>query len=128
MQRKSGALARAQSRAWPGPLFLVTLAAWLFLTSAVVRAHDPGLSALDVSVTNGVVSAQLVAAADVALIVSGTNADARIALGRLAGDSVRVAIDGIPLPAVVDDVSIEGGAARVKVSFAMPESRGNRPR
>ena len=123
MQRKSGA------RPGPGPLFLVTLAAWFFVTSAVVRAHDPGLSALDVSVMNGVISAQLsVAAADVALIVAGTNADARMALGRLAGDGVRVAIDGIPLPAVVDDVSIEGGAGRVQVSFAMPESRGNRPR
>jgi hydrogenase/urease accessory protein HupE len=121
MQRQTG------TRRQPGPVFLVALAACVFLTNRVVRAHDPGLSALDVRVQDGVVSAQLsLAAADVALIVADTKAAARIAVAGIARDGVRLAVDGIRIPAVVDDVMVEKGAARVQISSAMPEAPGKR--
>lgn len=117
MPRQSGA------RRKPGPVFLAALAASVLLTTSVVRAHDPGLSALDVRVQGRVVSAQLsMAAADVALI----GADARIAIAGMARDAVRLAVDGVRIPAVIGDVVLEEGAARVQISSAMPEASGTR--
>jgi len=129
MQWHPRALARAESRARrkPGPVFVAALAACFLLTNRVVRAHDPGLSALDVRVQDGVAAAQLsLAAADVALIVSDTRADARIAVAALARDGVRLAADGVRIPAVVGDVVIEEGAGRVPISFAIPRASGER--
>ena len=104
--------------------FIITTLAWFLLGSSVVRAHDPGLSALDVRVHDDVVSAQLsIAAPDVALMTSSHDIDRRLILSELVRDSVRLALDGVPLPVVVDDVSIEEGAARVRLSFAMAPSR-----
>jgi hydrogenase/urease accessory protein HupE len=115
------------TRRRPGPLFIVLLAAWFLLSSGVVRAHDPGLSALDVRIQNGTVSAQLsLAAADVALIVSDTTVDARSALAAIARNNVFLAVDGQRLPVAVADVALEGGAARVQMSFAMPAAAGTR--
>ena len=117
------------TRRTPGPTLIVTLAAWFVLSSGVVRAHDPGLSALDVRIQKGVVSAQLsLAAADVALIVSDTKSDARLALAGMARNGVRLAVDGAQLPVAVDDVALEQGAARVQMSFAIPGAAGKRLR
>ena len=63
------------------------------------------------------------AAADVALIAPGGEADARPILGDLAREAVHLSVDGAALPARVDEVSFEEGAARVRVSFAIAESR-----
>jgi hydrogenase/urease accessory protein HupE len=115
------------TRRRPGPLFIVLLAAWFLLSSGVVRAHDPGLSALDVRIQNGTISAQLsLAAADVAMIVSDTTADARSALAAIARNNVFLAVDGERLPVAAADVALAGGAARVQMSFAMPDAAGTR--
>ena len=109
--------------------FIITTLACFLLGSSAVRAHDPGLSALDVRVHDDVVSAQLsIAAPDVALMTSSHDIDRRLILSELVRDSIRLALDGVPLPVVVDDVSIEEGAARVQLSFAMAPShtRGRR--
>ena len=109
--------------------FIITTLACFLLGSSVVRAHDPGLSALDVRVHDDVLSAQLsIAAPDVALMTSSHDIDRRLILSELVRDSLRLAVDGVPLPVVVDDVSIEEGAARVQLSFAMAPShtRGRR--
>ena len=56
-----------RARRGPGPLILIMLV----LNAAVALAHDPGLSALDVTVTGTTISATLsVSAADVALLGS----------------------------------------------------------
>jgi hydrogenase/urease accessory protein HupE len=85
------------------------------------------LSALDVRVQGRVISAQLsLSAADVALIVSDTNADARLVVAGMARDGVRLAVDGVRIVAVVGDVMLEEGAARVQISSAMPEAPDRR--
>jgi hydrogenase/urease accessory protein HupE len=105
-----------------GPPLLMTLA-WLFATTGLA-AHDPGLSALEVSVSPGRISASLaIAAPDVAVIDSGS--DPRVTLSQLARDAVRVSVDGARVPLHVDGVSIDGGAATVRLSFATPDARGH---
>ncbi len=58
-----------RTRCGPGPLLPILIAlVWMALTSTVIRAHDPGLSALDIKVSDGAISASLsIAAPDVAL-------------------------------------------------------------
>ena len=79
----------------PGPLLLTLIAlVWMALSSTVVRAHDPGLSALDINVSDGAVSASLsIAAPDVAFVTGGES-DARRKLSELAHDAVRLSVDG----------------------------------
>ena len=123
MERQSGA------RRKPGLVSLVALAACFFLTNRVVRAHDPGLSALDVRVQGRVISAQLsLAAADVALIVPDIAADPRLAVAGIARDRIRLSVNGVRIPAAVDDVRLDEGAARVQLSCAIPETTGRRLR
>ena len=57
-----------------------------------------------------------------ALIAPGGD-DARLKLSELARDAVRLSVDGEAVPPVVDEVSIEDGAARVRLSFAIAQSR-----
>jgi HupE / UreJ protein len=110
-----------RARRVPGPLLLITLA-WLVLSTAVVRAHDPGLSSLDVNVSSGTVSASLsIAASDVALIAP--TGDARPVLRQLARDAVRLAINDELAPWAIHSVAIEDGAARVQMSFALTRWR-----
>lgn len=110
-----------RTRCRPGPLLLITLA-WLSLMGGVLRAHDPGLSALDVTVTDKVISVSLsLAAADVALIVP--SGDVRQKLSELARDAVRLSVDGAALTCVVEEVSLEDGAGRVRLSFRGAYSR-----
>lgn len=117
-----GRLERA--RRAPGPLLLIAVA-WLSLPAAVLRAHDPGLSSLDVHVESGTVTVWLsLAAPDVALAASGGEADVRGTLRELARDAIRLSVDGEPLASVVDEVAIDGGAARVRLSVATAYSRG----
>ena len=71
------------------------------LTATVLRAHDPGLSSLDVSVSGAAISVSLsIAAADLALVAPGREADARRQLSELARDAVRLSVDGEALPSV----------------------------
>jgi hypothetical protein len=106
-----------RTRRVPGPLPLLLLVS--VLIGSTVRAHDPGLSSLDVNVTDGMVSMALsVAAADVAVIAS--TGDARLALRELAGDAIRLSADDEALRSTVRDVSMQAAEARVKLSFALP--------
>lgn len=103
----------------------ITALACFVIGSSVVRAHDPGLSALDIRIHDAAVSAQVsIAAPDVALMMSSEDVGGRrLILSALVRDFVRLTVDGVPLPGVVDDASIEEGAARVQLSFAMAPSR-----
>ncbi len=110
-----------RTRLVPGPLFLIAL----FLTGTVLRAHDPGLSSLDVRVSGGAISVVLsIAAPDVALLAPGGEADARLELSELARDAVRLSLDGEVLPSMIDEVAIDAGAARVRLSLMIANSRG----
>jgi len=111
-----------RTRRRPGPLVLITLA-WLWAGSTVARAHDPGLSALDVRVADNLVSISLsIAAPDVATLAQSESGVQR-ALGEMAADAVRLSVEGTAVSPVIDDVSIEDGAARLGWSFAIPPSR-----
>ena len=111
-----------RTRRRSGPLVLVLLAC-LALAGRVLRAHDAGLSALDVRVDARTISAELsIAAPDVALLAPGGEAAAASILRELTGRAVRLSVDGAPLPLVIDDISFEDGAARVRLSGAMPGS------
>src|SRR5262245_59320240 len=113
-----------RARLRPGPLLFITLA-WIALTTTSLRAHDPGLSALDVSVNMGYGSISVslsLAASDVALIATGTEAEVRRKLSELASGSVRLSLDGEPLPAVASEVSISDGGGRIRWSSAIPHA------
>ena len=112
-----------RTRPAPGPLLLIAFA-WLSLMGTVLRAHDPGLSSLDVRVSGGAVSVSLsIAAPDVALLADGGEADVRRQLSEIARDAVRLSVDGEALPSVIDEVAIDAGAARVRLSFALGQAR-----
>jgi hypothetical protein len=112
-----------RARRVSGPLLLIAVAS-LVLTGTIVEAHDPGLSSLDVNVSGRAVTVSLsVAASDVALIVPTGNV--RLELPRFAQAAVHLYIDDYAVPSVIDDFSIENGAARVQLSFALAHSREN---
>ena len=88
---------------------------------AVLEAHDPGLSALDIAIGADQTTASLaLSAVDVALVAP--SGDTRAALNDLALTAVRVSIDGARLPAAIDAIALDHGAARVEMSFVMPSS------
>jgi hydrogenase/urease accessory protein HupE len=108
-----------RARRNPGPPLFVVLAACL-TTGVVLRAHDPGLSALDVTVAAERVTALLsVSAADTELAVVGIGGDATAVWRRIAIDGIRVAADGLPLMATLDRAVIEDGATYVELTFPL---------
>jgi hydrogenase/urease accessory protein HupE len=110
-----------RARKTPGPLPFV-LVALLSVAGIVVHAHDPGLSALDVTVTGGRVSARLsMSAPDVELAVSRTGVQAAEAVGRLATESIHFATNGRILRPLVERAWIDGGAGYVQLTFPLPE-------
>ena len=87
-----------------------------------MRAHDPGLSSLEVGVGGDGISVLLsLAGADVALAAPGRETDTQL-LGELARSTVRLSLDGRMLPSVGDEVSFEDGGARIRLSFDIPAS------
>ena len=113
-----------RTRPVPGPLLPIAFVL-LLLTGTLLRAHDPGLSALDVRVSGATISVSLsIAAADLRLLVPDGGADIRLKLTELARDAVRLSVDGEALPAAVDEVAMDDGAARVRLSVAIGHSRG----
>ena len=108
---------RQRTRFRPGPLVVFTIAS-LTLSSTVLRAHDPGLSALEIGVRPGTITVSLsMAAADAALIASGPDAKPRAALTALAREAIRLSLDGEALAPEQDEVSIDAGGARVRTVF-----------
>ena len=114
-----------RTRRKPGPLLSITLAI-LAVTGTALRAHDPGLSSLDVKVSDSTVSVWLsIAASDVVLIAP--DGDVRLTLIELARDAVRMSVDGETVSLVIGQVLIEDRSARVQLSYAMADLR-DRPR
>ena len=115
-----------RARPGPGPLVLIALV----LTAAVVRAHDPGLSSLDVSVSGRTVSAALsVSAADVAALApGGDSVEASTALRELARGAVRLSIDGRTLDPESQEIETGKDGARIRFVYAAadPDSRVRR--
>jgi HupE / UreJ protein len=108
-----------RTRHMPGSLLLVAVT--LVAAGAVLEAHDPGLSSLDVAIGAEQATASLaLSAVDVALVAP--SGDTRAALGELARTGVRLSIDGVRLPAAIGGIAFDRGAARVAMSFAMPSS------
>ena len=113
-----------RTRLRPGPLAAVTFM-WLAFATTVVRAHDPGLSVIDVGISRGAISVSLsMAAADVALVSADRSADPRKALTALALEAIRVSLDGDELSSTDDEVSIDDAGARVRRVFAVPHASG----
>jgi hypothetical protein len=110
---------RARQR--PAPPLLIAIA-WLVFTTTLIRAHDPGLSALDVSVRDGAISVSLsMAAADLKLLAPRSE-DAARKLTELARDAIRMSVDGELLRSVDGGVTPDDGGARIRLSFAIPPS------
>lgn len=108
-----------RTRLQPGSLVSVTIVT-LLLTASTVRAHDPGLSALDVNVSHKTITVSLsMASADVALVTLGRTMDSRPALISLAREALRLSIDGDMLSSVGEETSVDASGARVRMMFAI---------
>src|SRR5262249_33686140 len=113
---------RKRARLQPGSLLVFTIAS-LALASTTVRAHDPGLSALEIGVRPGTILVSLsMATADAALVASGPDGDWRTALTALAREAIRLSLDDEALAADEEEVSIDAGGARVRTVFRVRES------
>jgi hydrogenase/urease accessory protein HupE len=89
------------------------------MAGAVLSAHDPGLSSLDLRLAAGGVTALLsMSAPDVELAAPGARDRTPHEIGRLALTAIQVSVDGEPLKVDVDRVWMEEGAAFVQLSFA----------
>jgi hydrogenase/urease accessory protein HupE len=103
----------------PSPLPLaITL---ISLTTIVVSAHDPGLSTLDVAVSDRVVSVTVsMSAPDVALAVQALHTNTPEALRAFARDSVHLTFDDHALAPARDEVVPGDGGTRVHLSYDLP--------
>ena len=108
---------------------LILILCWLALNDTIVRAHDPGLSSLDVTVRGDAIAATLsMAESDLALITPRGGAETGQALRLLARESVLLFVDDQWIPSTKSDVAIGGGGARVFLSFVIPRSISSNPR
>jgi len=104
-----------RARRKPGPLVLLSL----FLVTARLLAHDPGLSSLEVNITRLTTSAVLsMSAADLTVLVSETGIGAERALDDLARRAVQISVDGHLLPLTATRVELDDKGANVRLSFA----------
>jgi HupE / UreJ protein len=111
---------RTWTRPALGPLTLIV--GWIVVAGAVVQAHDPGLSSLDVRATdNAIVTSLSLSAADVAVAAAGR--ETRAALIELARDGVHISVDGTDTPSHLVDVAVDQGGSRIDQSFAIPIDR-----
>lgn len=111
-----------RARRGPGPLILIGLV----LNAAVALAHDPGLSALEVSVSGDEIGATLsVSPADVAALApAGDQSGAAARLRDLALAAVRLEVDDEPLVLVWQHVESDESGTRVRVVYSAPQSKG----
>jgi hypothetical protein len=113
---------QGRARRTPGPLPLIAVIA-LAVNASVVRAHDPGLSSLDVTVTGTAISASVsIAPADVALLRSRSNRDIESALRELVHNAVQLSVDGKPLSVAKEDREVGANGARIHFVYRGPES------
>jgi len=112
-----------RTRFSPGPLVAIAVI-FLVLTTSTVRAHDPGLSALDVVVGRETIVVSLsMASVDVALVASGSDMDRRETLLSFAREAIRVSIDGDALASIDEEASADTAGARVSMTFAVRAPR-----
>src|SRR5688572_31566608 len=104
-----------RARRGPGPLILILLV----LSASVGLAHDPGLSALEVSVSGTTISATLsVSAADVLLLAPASVPEEAVTrLRDVARDAVRVAVDGEPLVLEWQHVDSDRTGTRIRFGY-----------
>jgi HupE/UreJ protein len=110
-----------RARRGPGPLTVIVLV----LTVATLRAHDPGLSALEVNVSGNEIAATLsVSPADVAALAlstveglapAGDHSQAGAALRHLARRAVRLEVDNEPL--VLESQHVESDKSGTRIRF-----------
>jgi HupE/UreJ protein len=129
LRRSAVALAKAEDRAYvprrtrlrPGPL-VAAIVVWWTLGTVGVRAHDPGLSSLDVDVRSAALSVSLsIASTDVTLIARDA-VDPRMAVGGLARTAVHISLDGVPLTPSAHEVQVNESGVRVEMRFSVPRS------
>jgi hydrogenase/urease accessory protein HupE len=94
---------------------------WWAVSTAVARAHDPGLSTLEIDVHDTVSASLSIAASDVAQLAAGGGAQP--ALRTLAQNAIHLVVDEESVPPVIEEVSVSDDAARVKLSFAAAPAR-----
>jgi hydrogenase/urease accessory protein HupE len=114
-----------RARRRPGPLVFIVIVIGLVLAlrAVVVRAHDPGLSSLELSLNGTTIAASIaISAADVAQIAEAASADASHAVRHLVRGAVRVSIDGASVAVVDEDVVLGAEGARVHLSYAPLQS------
>jgi hydrogenase/urease accessory protein HupE len=112
-----------RARRRPGPLLFIVLGMVLTLGARVMRAHDPGLSALDVSVNGATIVASVaISAADVTQIAQAASTEPSRAIRDLVRGAVRLSIDGVPVPVANQDVALSDDGARIRISYVTPAS------
>jgi hypothetical protein len=110
-----------RTRRRPGPFLFIAIA--LALSASAVRAHDPGLSALDVSVTGTAISASLsISPADLAQFQSRSGSDMKAALRELSRDAVRISVGAEALSIANEEIEVGASGARIHFGFAVPDS------
>ena len=111
-----------RARRGPGPLIPIVL----LCNAAVGLAHDPGLSALEVSVSGNVVAATLsVSPADVMLMAPASVPEEAVTrLRDVARESVRLTVDGEPL--VLEGQHLESDRSGTRIRFEYAPVRSSR--
>jgi hydrogenase/urease accessory protein HupE len=113
---------RQRAGSHPGPFALLFIAC-VCLTGVVVRAHDPGLSTLEIEVTGARLTATLSLAAADARLAAPEGGDVAAAIGALAARAIQVAADERQLESNVERTWMDEGAAHVRLSFMAPAER-----
>lgn len=113
---------RKRARRTPGPLVASTIVS-LVLSVSTVRAHDPGLSALDVVVSSTDITVSLsMSTADVALVAPAGGVDQQEPFASLAHESIRLVLDGEKLSSIDQATSVDATGARIRMTFAVSVS------
>ena len=108
-----------RARLRPGPFAIVL--ALIALATSIVRAHDPGLSTLDVLVTGRSVWVTLsMSAPDVALAVQGSRTNTPEAMRAFTRDAVHLTLDNLTLTPTHGDVVTVDGATRIRLAYDWP--------
>jgi HupE / UreJ protein len=112
-----------RARRGPGPLIVIVLV----FNAAAVLAHDPGLSALEVSVSGNEIAATLsVSPADVAALApTGDHSQVIARLRDIARGAVHLELDGEPL--VLEWQHVESDQSGTRIRLVYPPLQPNRP-
>lgn len=113
---------RQRAGVHPGP-FALLLIAGVCLAGVAVRAHDPGLSTLEIEVTGTRLTATLSLAAADARLAAPDGGDVAAVIGAMAARAVQVTADDRRLEPNVERTWMDDGAAHVRLSFTAPPGR-----